>query len=194
MTVSADRPYPPFELASRVFAVTGWPSDPYRAYEELGAQTKRAIVRLLPDDWSWEGKRVLDYGSGAGRTLRHFLRRRRRRSSTGRDIDAPSIEWLNENLSPPLHGWACAAAPVGPRARQLRPDLRDLGLHPPHRQRDPVVPGAPPAAEARRAADRDLHGPLELPSSSPASPSTRTVWGATSCRHDQAGPSAAPPC
>ena len=82
MTVSADRPCPPFELASRVFAVTGWPSDPYRAYEELGAQTKRAIVRLLPDDWSCKGKRVLDYGWAPAARCATSWRRRSKASST----------------------------------------------------------------------------------------------------------------
>jgi cyclopropane fatty-acyl-phospholipid synthase-like methyltransferase len=57
----------------RVFAVDDW-SDPNIAYQELGAQTKQQILRLLPDDWSFQGKRVLDFGSGAGRTLRHLKR------------------------------------------------------------------------------------------------------------------------
>jgi SAM-dependent methyltransferase len=105
MTGSAERPYPPLELASRVFAVTGWTSDPFRAYEEIGAQTARALVRLLPDDWSFEGKRVLDFGCGAGRTLRHFLSEAETAEIWGTDIDRPSIEWLGENLCPPLHAW-----------------------------------------------------------------------------------------
>lgn len=64
---------PPRDLASRVFAVEGW-SDPNVAYLELGAQTKRQVVKLLPDDWSWDGKRVLDFGSGAGRSSITHLR------------------------------------------------------------------------------------------------------------------------
>jgi len=62
MPASTERPYPPLDLASRVFTVTGWDSDPYRAYEEIGAQTSRALVGLLPDDWSFDGKRALDFG------------------------------------------------------------------------------------------------------------------------------------
>jgi SAM-dependent methyltransferase len=111
VTGSADQPYPPLELASRVFSVTGWKSDPFRAYEEIGAQTARALVRLLPDEWSFEGKRVLDFGSGAGRTLRHFLPEAESAELWGTDIDRPSIKWLEENLCPPLHAWHCEVYP-----------------------------------------------------------------------------------
>jgi SAM-dependent methyltransferase len=99
-----DLPLPPRELAARVFAVEGW-SDPDLAYEELGAQTKRQIVHLLGDEWSFDGKRVLDFGSGAGRTLRHFAREAGSAEFWAADIDAPSIRWLQENLCPPFHAW-----------------------------------------------------------------------------------------
>jgi len=105
-----DLPLPPRELAARVFAVEGW-SDPDLAYEELGAQTKRQIVHLLPDGWTFEGKRVLDFGSGAGRTLRHFARDAQRAEFWAADIDAPSIRWLTENLCPPFHAWQSAHNP-----------------------------------------------------------------------------------
>ena len=111
MSASADRPYPPLDLASRVFTVTGWKSDPFRAYQEIGAQTARALVGLLPDGWSFEGKRVLDFGSGAGRTLRHFLREAETAEFWGTDIDRPSIEWLDDNLCPPLHAWQAEEGP-----------------------------------------------------------------------------------
>jgi SAM-dependent methyltransferase len=103
-------PIPPRDLASRVFAVEGW-SDPDISYLELGAQTKRQVVRLLPDGWAWEGKRVLDFGSGAGRTLRHFAREAEVAEFWGCDIDGPSITWLNENLNPPFHGWKSVEYP-----------------------------------------------------------------------------------
>jgi SAM-dependent methyltransferase len=86
----------------RVYGVDGG-SDPGAAYLELGAQTKRQIVGLLPDDWSFEGKRVLDFGSGAGRTLRHFADEAERAEFWGCDIDGPSIEWMQQNLCPPFH-------------------------------------------------------------------------------------------
>src|SRR6188472_4513960 len=99
-----DVPLPPLSLATRVFGLEGW-DDPYRAYGAIGAQTRQAIVGLLGPEWTWEGKRVLDFGSGAGRTLRHFLTEARTAEFWGTDIDRPSIEWLDDNLCPPLHAW-----------------------------------------------------------------------------------------
>jgi SAM-dependent methyltransferase len=110
MTASAERPYPPFELANRVLSLDGW-GEPFAAYERLGAETKDALLDLLPDDWSFEGKRVLDFGCGAGRTLRHFLDEGERGEIWGADIDAASISWLEANLCPPLHALRCKPAP-----------------------------------------------------------------------------------
>jgi SAM-dependent methyltransferase len=106
---SADLPLPPRELAARVYALE-W-SDPDAAYLELGAQTKRQIVGLLPDDWSFEGKRVLDFGSGAGRTLRHFAEEAETAEFWGCDIDGPSIEWMQKSLCPPFHAWQMISIP-----------------------------------------------------------------------------------
>ena len=106
---SSGLPLPPRQLASRVFGLQ-W-GDPDAAYLELGAQTKRQIVALLPDDWSFDGKRVLDFGSGAGRTLRHFAREAETAELWGCDIDGPSIEWLQENLCPPFHAWQTISVP-----------------------------------------------------------------------------------
>jgi SAM-dependent methyltransferase len=103
-------PRPPRDLAARVFAVEGW-SDPNLAYDELGAQTKRQLVRLLPDDWSFSGRRILDFGSGAGRTLRHFASEAETAEFWGADIDEPSIKWMQENLSPPFHAWQSTVNP-----------------------------------------------------------------------------------
>ncbi len=111
MTRSADAPYPPLDLVSRVFTVTGFKSDPFRAYEAIGAQTSDAVRRLLPDDWSFAGRRVLDFGSGAGRTLRHFLPEAETAELWGTDIDGPSIDWLEQHLCPPLHAWHAEAGP-----------------------------------------------------------------------------------
>jgi SAM-dependent methyltransferase len=93
-----------------VFSVEGW-SDMDRAYLELGAQTQRQVTKLLPDPWSWEGKRVLDFGSGAGRTLRHFAREAEVAEFWGCDIDGPSIAWLENNLNPPFHAWKSTINP-----------------------------------------------------------------------------------
>jgi SAM-dependent methyltransferase len=73
------------------------------AYDKLGRETKAALLEMVPAGWSFEGKRVLDFGCGAGRTLRHFLSEAGRAEFWGTDIDAPSIAWLRQSLSPPLH-------------------------------------------------------------------------------------------
>jgi SAM-dependent methyltransferase len=107
---NAAPPYPPLELANRVLSLEGW-GEPFAAYERLGAETKAALIDLLPDDWSFEGKRMLDFGCGAGRTLRHFLPEARGAEFWGADIDARSIAWLRENLCPPLHALLCGETP-----------------------------------------------------------------------------------
>jgi SAM-dependent methyltransferase len=72
-------------------------------YEELGLASRWAIEALLPDDWGWKGKSVLDFGCGASKTLRHFLDEAGEAEFWGADIDRPSIDWNVKHLSPPLH-------------------------------------------------------------------------------------------
>jgi SAM-dependent methyltransferase len=100
-------PLPPVELMRRVA-----PLDPgERAaadYDAAGLRIKGFIVSQLPDGWSWEGKRVLDFGCGAGRVLRHFAAEALRAEFWGSDIDGESVRWIERRLSPPfraiLHG------------------------------------------------------------------------------------------
>jgi SAM-dependent methyltransferase len=103
-------PFPPFPLANRVLALDDR-GDPYEVYERLGAETKRALLDLLPDNWSFDGKRVLDFGCGAGRTLRHFLTEAERGDFWGADNHLESIRWLEKALCPPLHVRRSAALP-----------------------------------------------------------------------------------
>jgi SAM-dependent methyltransferase len=81
----------------------GWIGRFAELWESLGPETKTAILDLLGPDWSWEGKRVLDFGCGAGRTLKHFHDEARRAEIWGVDIDAESIELLRDTVCPPLH-------------------------------------------------------------------------------------------
>jgi len=92
---SAEFPLPPVELTGRVGRAS--------AFEEVGRATRAEILARLPEGWSFTGKRVLDFGCGAGRTLRHFLDEARTCELHGCDIDGPSVSWLAENMSPPLH-------------------------------------------------------------------------------------------
>lgn len=91
---------PPVDLASRVGVAAG--ADPMRFYLDEGARLRRLIDDLLPPDWRWDGKRVLDFGCGSARVLRHFALEAARADFMGCDIDAASIEWATGHLSPPF--------------------------------------------------------------------------------------------
>ena len=105
----ARAPIPPVGLAVRVGP--GESEDPIEAYLREGAAVRERIERLLPEDWSWAGKRVLDFGCGSARVLRQFLREAEQAEFWGCDIDAPSVAWVQANLSPPLRVFDNAFAP-----------------------------------------------------------------------------------
>lgn len=86
------------------------------AYEQIGRQSRARIERLVPADWSWEGKRVLDFGCGAGRTLRQFFAEAERAEFCGCDIDGASIAWLEAHLSPPFRVFQNRATPPLPES------------------------------------------------------------------------------
>jgi SAM-dependent methyltransferase len=111
----ARAPYPPFELASRVCALERG-ADHLAVYEQRGAEARAALLELLGDEWSFQGKRVLDFGCGAGRTLRHFVTEADDAEIWGADIDEPSVEWISHNLCPPLHAVRCGTEPPLPFA------------------------------------------------------------------------------
>lgn len=92
---------PPAYLARRVGVND--PEDPKGSFDILGRSSRDLILDLLPDDWSFARKRVLDFGCGPGKVLRHFLREAEQAEFYGCDIHASSIDWLGNHLSPPLH-------------------------------------------------------------------------------------------
>ncbi len=93
-------PVPPRDLAARVGTVDG--TDPLRFYRDEGARLRGVIEELLPAGWSWDGKRVLDFGCGSGRVLRHFADEAARGVFWGCDIDHASIAWDETHLAPPF--------------------------------------------------------------------------------------------
>lgn len=109
--MAVEAPLPPRELAERVGALYG---DDLAEYDEVGKSIHAEILSLLPTGWTFSGKSVLDFGCGAGRTLRHFLDDAESCTFYGCDIDAPSIAWLQANLSPPLQGFANGETPPLP--------------------------------------------------------------------------------
>jgi SAM-dependent methyltransferase len=94
-------PYPPLELADRVGSLAG-ADDPLEYYDKLGRETRDGLVARLPADWTFAGRRILDFGCGAGRTLRQFSQEATDAEFWGCDIDAASIRWVEEELSPPF--------------------------------------------------------------------------------------------
>jgi SAM-dependent methyltransferase len=102
-------PAPPVDLAARVGTVEG--ADPLAFYREEGARLRSVISDLLPAGWDWEGKRVLDFGCGSARVLRHFAEEAHVGSFSGCDIDQRSIEWNAANLSPPFRFFQNGTAP-----------------------------------------------------------------------------------
>ena len=90
------------------------PAAPWEGYEYLGRRTREDILEALPNGWGFEGKAVLDFGCGAGRTLRHFTEEARSCELWGCDIDAASIAWLEEHLCPPLRVFQNAPDPPLP--------------------------------------------------------------------------------
>lgn len=107
-------PFPPRRLVYRV----GCPRQsrhPLAVYESRGRDVRRAILDALPTGYSFEGRRVLDFGCGAGRVLRHFVPEAATAELWGCDIDEPSIRWLEANLCPPLHVFHHGEAPPLPQ-------------------------------------------------------------------------------
>ncbi|MEA2332394.1 MAG: hypothetical protein QOH58_2532 [Thermoleophilaceae bacterium] len=82
---------PPDRLATRV----GGSADGYR---EIAQFHRERIGSLLPADWSWQGKRILDFGCGPGRTLSEFAAEADEAEFVGCDIHAESLEWARANL------------------------------------------------------------------------------------------------
>jgi SAM-dependent methyltransferase len=106
-------PRPPEELMQRVGHIDE--PDVEAEYDAIGQRLRARLERLLGDGWSWEGKRVLDFGCGAGRTLRHFLAEAEQAEFVGCDIDDPSIAWLQANLCPPLQAFKTNETPGLPQ-------------------------------------------------------------------------------
>lgn len=85
------------------------------SYDEMGAGGREHICAMLPEDWSWAGKRVLDFGCGVGKVLRHFAGEATIAEFTGCDIHAPSIDWLQRNWCPPFSAFRCSEEPPLPQ-------------------------------------------------------------------------------
>lgn len=106
-------PLPPRPLALR--AGVPDPADVIASYRAVGRDSRTTILELLASsavDFRFEpGVRVLDFGCGSGKVMRHFLPEAEICELWGCDIDARSIDWINAELSPPLHAFTNGQAP-----------------------------------------------------------------------------------
>jgi SAM-dependent methyltransferase len=106
-------PFPEGKMLERIGPMGD--EDPKRVYEVSGRGHRALIENLLPDDWSWTGRRVLDFGCGVGRIIRQFAPEAEEAEFWGCDIDAPSVDWLRQNLSPPFNFFRSEETPGLPQ-------------------------------------------------------------------------------
>lgn len=105
-------PLPPPHLAARVGPGVG--DDPLERYLREGRAVRDRLEVVLGEGWSWSGKRVLDFGCGSARVLRHLVGTTADAELHGCDIDAPSIDWVRRSL--PVHAFVNALDPPLPVA------------------------------------------------------------------------------
>lgn len=99
-------PVPPLELLRRAGHLGI--HDAEQNYLAIGHGMRAQIEAILPCGWSWKGKRVLDFGCGADKVLRHFAAGANEAEFWGCDIDEVSIEWVERNMCPPFRAFVCS--------------------------------------------------------------------------------------
>jgi SAM-dependent methyltransferase len=100
---------PPFDLARRVMAID--PEGAEETYRSHGQGVRDTMLSLLPKSWDFTGKRVLEFGCGAGRVMTAFHREAEVAEFWGCDIDRRSVEWIERNLVPPFRVFANPETP-----------------------------------------------------------------------------------
>jgi len=98
-------PLPPSGLARRVGGTEG------EQFLAQGRRIKQTILASLPADWSFAGTRVLDFGCGVGRVLRHFAAEASQAELHGCDVDLQSVAWLREAFPPAFRVTTCERLP-----------------------------------------------------------------------------------
>jgi SAM-dependent methyltransferase len=108
--VSSNAPLPPAELAVRVGVVSR--EDALASFDAMGREAVAGLREFIPQPFT--GRRMLDFGCGSGKYLRHLLPEAEQGEVWGCDIDEPSIAWLREHLSPPMRVFVNDAEPPLP--------------------------------------------------------------------------------
>jgi SAM-dependent methyltransferase len=75
-----------------------WADKPGDVFEERGALQWEFIKSLLPQNWSFDGKNVFDFGCGPGRILTPALAENPEANYYASDIYEPHVIWLREQL------------------------------------------------------------------------------------------------
>jgi ubiquinone/menaquinone biosynthesis C-methylase UbiE len=104
MATGADRelPLPPREMMATVGK--GSTDDLELSHLLIGEALKSRVVELLGPDWSWEGRRALDFGCGSGRLLRQLVEEAGEAELFGSDISEEMVSWVQRHLCPPIAG------------------------------------------------------------------------------------------
>jgi SAM-dependent methyltransferase len=100
--METDVPVLPVALTARLARAPAALAADAEGYLERGRQTVAAIGGVLPEGWTWTNKRVLDFGCGAGRAVRHLTEAARTGEVWGCDIDPACIAWDREHLDPAM--------------------------------------------------------------------------------------------
>lgn len=106
---------PPVDLIVRAGATPG--ADAAAEYVAGAAGMKDLLLSLMDEHGGPAAPgapRILDFGCGAGNVIRHFHAEARSGEVCGCDIDQRSIDWLEDNLTPPFHFRALSSSPVLP--------------------------------------------------------------------------------
>jgi SAM-dependent methyltransferase len=82
---------------------TDWFTTFAPGFFQLGPETREILLRLIPDDFEWAGKRVMDFGCGGGRTLTHFTEEAEAAEIWGVDVNAEALSVVERDLCPPMH-------------------------------------------------------------------------------------------
>jgi SAM-dependent methyltransferase len=112
-TTPSPLPIPPRDILMRIGPMGE--EDPVGVYERSGADHRALIESVLPDDWTWPERRVLDFGCGVGRVLRQFAPEAATAEFWGCELDPPSIAWMERELSPPFQFFETSDTPSLPQ-------------------------------------------------------------------------------
>ena len=153
-------PLPPAELARRVGVLDQ--DDPVGSFDAMGAHMRQMVLNLQGSDWFSGGRRVLDFGCGSGKLLRHFVGEAEDCEFIGCDIDEPSIDWLREHFSPPLNVFVCGEKPDLALPDEHRLGVCDVGVHAFDRALGRLAAGDSSCAAARGSFYVHVSGPRDV--------------------------------